>query len=387
MSTPKLCISILPTLPTTPSQSPLHKATNPPNHTLTVTSSQGHQPLPPPAAIPTPPPLPSQPKPTNLNTSQPKSSTQNPAPQYFSKWSRKSMQSVSENFQVVSLYIENIPLRWLPIDIHLMMSKFGDILDVFVPRRLNKKGVRFSFVRFRNNLDTESTIRSINAMSVDGTHLVASVARKRRSEISPPKVQRHIAPDVNLNARISNTRSFSDVVRAPQNPPQAYIPMGRAQTWLQRSIFGVLKAPMPISKLREAFASFNLSDFNIIPLGGVSFLFRFQRIDDMMDFLDNKPEFIDYLFNFVSTRIGTKIDWSMDTKSGDRLEVAEILILTPNKKFIDTVISVKVGDKDCVIGTAESQYNPLDWEWSSVQSTGAACIPSCLTHHPYGFQG
>ncbi|KAJ4849641.1 hypothetical protein Tsubulata_017751 [Turnera subulata] len=241
-------------------------------------------------------------------------------------------------------------------------------------------------------------------MSVDGTHLVASVARKRRSEISPPKVQRHIAPDVNLNARISNSRSFSDVVRASQNPPQAYIPRGRAQAWLQRSIFGVLKAPMPISKLREAFASFNLSDFNIIPLGGVSFLFRFQRIDDMMDFLNNKPELIDYLFNvfrvwqegdfakdrlcwtlfkgippqvwsweffqFVSTRIGTMIDWSMDTKSGDRLDVAEILILTPNKKFIDTVISVKVGDKDCVIGIAESQYDPLDWEWSSVQSTG-----------------
>ncbi|KAJ4824932.1 hypothetical protein Tsubulata_024289 [Turnera subulata] len=158
---------------------------------------------------------------------------------------------------------------------------------------------------------------------------------------------------------------------------------------------------MPITKLREVFADMDNCPSKITPLGGVSFIFRFQKIEDMRLFLENEPDVIDYLFRvfrvwqdgdcaydrlcwtlfkgipphvwtweffqFVSKRVGVMIDWSLETKSMERLDVAEILILMPSKKFIDTVVNVTIGGIDCEIGIAESQYDPLDWDWSSFQ--------------------
>ncbi|KAJ4846685.1 hypothetical protein Tsubulata_027170 [Turnera subulata] len=54
-----------------------------------------------------------------------------------------------------------------------------------------------------------------------------------------------------------------------------------------------------------------------------------------------------------------------ETRSRDRFDVAEILVLTNSMKLINGNISVKVGGKLFEIGIAESQFDPLDWNYQS----------------------
>ncbi|KAJ4829124.1 hypothetical protein Tsubulata_036821 [Turnera subulata] len=73
----------------------------------------------------------------------------------------------------------NFPDRWLPTDLHLVMSRFGDVMDIFIPQKLNRNGNRYAFVRFKNNTPTQDLVQRIVALHVDGASLEASVARGR----------------------------------------------------------------------------------------------------------------------------------------------------------------------------------------------------------------
>ncbi|KAJ4830423.1 hypothetical protein Tsubulata_023053 [Turnera subulata] len=81
---------------------------------------------------------------TNLTLNRPY-----PSPNHFSRWSRKHVSDAINNDQILNVYVENIHSRWTSIDIHLILTKFGEILDVYITAKLSKLGKRFSFVRFK----------------------------------------------------------------------------------------------------------------------------------------------------------------------------------------------------------------------------------------------
>ncbi|KAJ4848088.1 hypothetical protein Tsubulata_026732 [Turnera subulata] len=349
-----------------------------------------------PTALPPPgttnPPIhlhPPKPQPHQTNTLPPK--TQN---LYFSRWSRKAVQVAIDNNQAFSLYLANFPNRWMPMDIHLVMSRYGEVLDVFVPKKLNKEGKRFAFVRFKNNTDVQRLIRSISSISVDGLQLEASIAKSRSTSrvgsIPNPHTE-HVIP---LDVGTIGLRSFADAVKTTSETKvstdgvsqpslqttKVYIQKDESLSWLQYSFLGVLKTPLPISHIKKVFSIEDSERFNLIPIGGTSFIFKFNSVEDMVIFTNNKPKCIDQLFSsfrawkdgdeaidrfcWVLVK-GSMVDWSQETKERNRLDVAEILVLTKSKNFINSVISANVGGKHCEIGAVESQKDPLDWEMSS----------------------
>ncbi|KAJ4837566.1 hypothetical protein Tsubulata_038144 [Turnera subulata] len=136
----------------------------------------------------------------------------------------------------------------------------------------------------------------------------------------------------------------------------------------------------------------------VIPLGGTSFLIRFCSTKAMHMLLSNKPEVVEHLFcefrewksddaacnhlcwvlikgtppyawsedffKLISMKMGVMVDWSSESRSKVRFDVAEVLILTSSMRFIDYVFSLSISGKNYEIGVVESQYNSLDWEWS-----------------------
>ncbi|KAJ4827149.1 hypothetical protein Tsubulata_018812 [Turnera subulata] len=70
-------------------------------------------------------------------------------------------------------------------------------------------------------------------------------------------------------------------------------------------------------------------------------------------------------FKVVASKVGTMVDCSSKTKSGSRLDVAEVLILTRNFGSTDRTLSVQVGGFHALIGIMKTQYNPTDWNGSS----------------------
>ncbi|KAJ4838908.1 hypothetical protein Tsubulata_006781 [Turnera subulata] len=339
---------------------------------------------------------------------------------HFSKWSRKAIERAIDRQEVISVYVENIPDRWLPTDIHLVMNRYAEVLDVFIPRKKNKSGKRFAFVRFSNNVVIAPIIQRINSMQIDSKFLAASVA-KSRIVLQRPPVSRAQVPSF---SRVSANRPFAEVVRAPQVTQQlpraeckpqdksfsAFIPKKGSPEWLDCCAFGVLKSPMPFKSLLNLFPHKESPVTDIIPLGGVSFLFRFQSVAERNALIGCKPDWFTPLFEvfrpwengdsasnrlcwvlikgtppcawsadffrFITSSLGSMVDWSFESSSKNRMDVAEVLILTKSTTFINKVLSVQIGNKQFDIGVAESQHDPLDWDRnvimnpSSVLSSG-----------------
>ncbi|KAJ4840142.1 hypothetical protein Tsubulata_018028 [Turnera subulata] len=93
---------------------------------------------------PPPPPLPKNTEPhhTQSNNTYTQEPQQNITQSYFSKWSREQVQHAIENGQAVSIYVKNIQSNWNPVDIFKIMSKYGEVMDVYIPmKRTNKVGI------------------------------------------------------------------------------------------------------------------------------------------------------------------------------------------------------------------------------------------------------
>ncbi|KAJ4847756.1 hypothetical protein Tsubulata_041794 [Turnera subulata] len=156
---------------------------------------------------------------------------------------------------------------------------------------------------------------------------------------------------------------------------------------------------MPIGTLTEFFAKAAPKVSKIIPIGEVSFLFMFQTSDDMTCMIMNQPEWVHLLFSsfrewkegdaavdrlcwvlvrgvppkfwtedffrVTTSCVGKMVDWSTQTKSRSRMDVAEIFILTKNMEFINKILFVKIGNYSYKVGIFQTQFDPLHWDQSS----------------------
>ncbi|KAJ4834995.1 hypothetical protein Tsubulata_027419 [Turnera subulata] len=156
---------------------------------------------------------------------------------------------------------------------------------------------------------------------------------------------------------------------------------------------------MPFGAISELFQKPGSLVSKITPLGGVSFLFTFESVADMTSMTNNQTGWISQIFSsfrawkegdsainrlcwilvrgvpanawssdffrLIMSSVGSMVDWSSQAASKSKMDVAEILILTDNNAFINKLLSVKIGHRFYKIGLFESQYDPLDWDWST----------------------
>ncbi|KAJ4849585.1 hypothetical protein Tsubulata_019352, partial [Turnera subulata] len=99
--------------------------------------------------------------------------------------------------RAINVYVENIPSHWSPIGMHRIMSKYGVVMDVFLPRKLSWNGVRHGFVRFKNNGYVLGIIKKHNAIVTEEGRPKANRARsmaeprkedRRKKDVGIPKV-------------------------------------------------------------------------------------------------------------------------------------------------------------------------------------------------------
>ncbi|KAJ4822273.1 hypothetical protein Tsubulata_006379 [Turnera subulata] len=115
-------------------------------------------------------------------TTNPNHNPTNTKPLNFPHWNRKVIQNVVDNNLIVSIYVENLPNRWTPIDAHLVMSRFGDVMDIFIPQKLKKKGNHFAFIYYKRSGDVRELTTKINTLQLDGLYLSASLAKNRETQ-------------------------------------------------------------------------------------------------------------------------------------------------------------------------------------------------------------
>ncbi|KAJ4847778.1 hypothetical protein Tsubulata_003316 [Turnera subulata] len=296
-------------------------------------------------------------------------------------------------------------------------KRWEEILDHFVSLPEQQRGCGGS--RIGSEPEFEHLTQRINSLHVDGIPLEASVAKNRRIFTGKPAAPTNV-PGANgpgaTRVTNPNHKSFAEAVSGNSSgnnslrqttlptPPtlnKIFIPKNSSPAWLETCALGVLKKPIPFKSLSTIILTNVETIVKVLPIGGVSFLIRFNSSEDLHNATSNMPSSFKELFNVfrpwtegdaafnrlcwvhikgsppyvwsrdffqaVTSRIGSMVDWSRETMSMDRMDVAEILVLTNSSCFINCALTVSVGDKSFDIGVVESQSDPLGWDWSSLQ--------------------
>ncbi|KAJ4841490.1 hypothetical protein Tsubulata_011841 [Turnera subulata] len=216
-----------------------------------------------------------------------------PVPLYFSKWSRKQVQDAMDNGQAISLYVERLAAQWTPTDVYRVMSKYGEVVDVYISNRLSRAGRRFGFVRFRKMGDVQRLLADVNRVQVEGGTVRANLARSR-THARPQKSQKE---PLQSHSTVEEKRTYAKAVKGSnENAGVSFIPSSDISGWLSRCAVGIAKDPMRLESILLLWKLHDLNEVEVSELGGDSVLVCFPSKESMMMFTQQPPDWIPLWF-------------------------------------------------------------------------------------------
>ncbi|KAJ4833670.1 hypothetical protein Tsubulata_022888 [Turnera subulata] len=270
------------------------------------------------------PPLPkTSVNPTNTSPPHPTAhpSPQAPKPLHFSKWSRSRIQNFINNQKVVNLYVDNLPLQWSAVELHLIFSKFGEVIDVYIPAKKAKNGKRFCFARFSGCQDTPRLISSINHIRVGNGFLHALIARSRTHQqkttvhkpiqVPPPPPPHTLAQNSFSNTVKTSIPPIHTIANPISNKASIYFtPHPNETEWLSRCAFGFLSEPLNPPILSQLF-QFHGHQISVSEFGGGSILIHFLSPETMTLFFESNPHWTSNIFALLRP-------WRKDDRPSNR---------------------------------------------------------------------
>ncbi|KAJ4843138.1 hypothetical protein Tsubulata_039728 [Turnera subulata] len=325
-------------------------------------------------------------------------------PSYFLKWSREIVQRATDNGDAVSLYVENIAEAWEPANVYRIMSKYGEVMDVYVPSKRARNGLRFCFVRFRGVRDLQRLLGDVNRIQVEQGRVRANLAKGRGRAMASTR------PRLFRRALRKEEQCYSDVMQPRHAQPQAeqavqpsaetmFIPTSDTLSWLARCIVGVLKDPTKMDMMPMIWSIHRLDDVMISELGGDRIVACFPSKEAMAQFMGATPEWVQLwfqtltpwnhgmravnrrrwltlrgvplnawyqeFFDMVGSVFGRLIQIDTDTANRRFLGDACIQVLTEQGGVINRTMDVTVGGKKYKIDVVESCFTAMKDKISS----------------------
>ncbi|KAJ4830309.1 hypothetical protein Tsubulata_018246 [Turnera subulata] len=218
---------------------------------------------------------------------------------YFSKWSRRQVQGAMDNGLLHSLYVENLSETWKPTDIYRIMSKYGEVVDVYVPNKRTRSGKRFGFVRFRGIRDLQRLLSDVNRVHEEVGVVRASVARLRNRGPSPVamKEQQQAHRVTDASTKVLPGGTYANVVLGRGDDRKS----GSHLRESQKRAEGKMESVYLLWKLHD------MTDVVVEDMGGDSVLVCFFLKDSMLVFSQRPPDWVSLWFrSFASWKQGDR---------------------------------------------------------------------------------
>ncbi|KAJ4836543.1 hypothetical protein Tsubulata_013591 [Turnera subulata] len=199
---------------------------------------------------------------------------------YFSKWTRERVKQAIDSGEAVSLYVENISSEWEPMDVFRIMSKYGEVMDVYVPGKKTRQGCRFCFVRFWGINDIRRLIQDVQRVSVEEGNIRANLARQRQ-------YRRPIPSTWPLNRTVSGHRigkTNASTVQEQQSDHVhqglSFFPTSDALAWISRCAIATVRNPAEMGAAMYVWSLHGLVDVTVFEFGGIRCwsIFRLLRL-------------------------------------------------------------------------------------------------------------
>ncbi|XP_020202163.1 serine/arginine-rich splicing factor 2-like [Cajanus cajan] len=124
-----------------------------------------------------------------------------------------------------------------------IFKKWGKVVDVFIPKKRDKQGQRFGFVRFSGVCDVEALERSLNSIVIGAWRLKVNLTRHSRTERSI----RHVATQVQVDrhresrgVRQSHGASYADKLKGTvrfnvkESKGNTVVPIKGGNEWVRK---------------------------------------------------------------------------------------------------------------------------------------------------------
>ncbi|XP_071726436.1 uncharacterized protein [Rutidosis leptorrhynchoides] len=216
-----------------------------------------------------------------------------------------------ENKSVTSFLFFNFPDSWNSLKLWGLFKTYGDISEVYIPKKRLKNGSRFGFVRYKNipNHLVDTMARKLSMIEIEGKLLVVYKAHNRNTHRNnppdpyPSNNKPHMSNDTPKHGSDSfvDNRKFTDILNGTHTPqPSPVFAINNVNKefsikipkddklidLLGHALIGVIKNIEHLEYFDEICKSENLTGFVPKYLGGKQVLLLFDDIRNGLDVLN-----------------------------------------------------------------------------------------------------
>jgi hypothetical protein len=317
-----------------------------------------------------------------------------------------------------SFFITNFPEEATTEDLWKLFLKYGRIGEVFIPRKRDKKGRRFGFVKFKEVVEIEALTESLCNVWMGSFKLIVNrsrFARLEKKEVLPSNPAEGSSSTLNevklggpyRNALLGKSGSSSHEVLEITAPVNLEFVKE-----LKDSMVGTLAKEKDVRRIQSILYMEGFPSVIVSHMGGNLVLIRSKVEGDVGRLLRSKNECLKYFFSeikpwgpglrtvqrevwvqvygiplhvwgdsffkLVGSKLGVFLDFDFETASMARFDVARLKILTSSWEIIDTVIKVVVEGTIFNVWTVEERSNQRSAVvlGDGVEDEGSAAVPS-----------
>ncbi|GAB2277368.1 hypothetical protein Dimus_012071, partial [Dionaea muscipula] len=169
----------------------------------------------------------------------------------------------------ITLFVDDLPEGLGQLEMKKLFSKFGVVMDAFIPRKRSKAGRLFGFVRFNCSVSTEVATQRTNGLWIQDKQLKVKLAdfdRTQRKKVETSMKgskdrsdQRDMPPRRNVRndkAALNYRESFANVAKYGGSTSEA-LPVVKGvcsgNGWLYRSVVATLRDNRTSDIMLESF--------------------------------------------------------------------------------------------------------------------------------------
>ncbi|GAU27763.1 hypothetical protein TSUD_215740 [Trifolium subterraneum] len=263
--------------------------------------------------------------------------------------------------------------------------RYGRVGEVYIPKKLDKRGRRFAFVKFKEVKEVEELGECLRDVWIGTYKLRVNRSRFTRSEASGgqhPEVQVK-GPD-EKKVEIKQGKTFFSVLQGSKGIDSKAeearvlkVPVNKPlRKELEGCKVGVLARERDVKRIQTILFMEGYKSISVTSMGGILVLLQSSVVGDLERLLRSKNECLEYFFsdikpwspglfnvqrevwvhvsgfplhiwgeNFfkmVGAKLGVFLDYDEETASMSRLDKARIKIQTESRAFIDYIFKIEV---------------------------------------------
>ncbi|MCI11935.1 RNA recognition motif, partial [Trifolium medium] len=205
-----------------------------------------------------------------------------------------------------SFFITNFPEDATSEDLWRCFLKFGRVGEVYIPKKLDKRGRRFGFVKFKEVKEVESLSESLRDVWMGNFKLRVNRSRFSRSEkkeVQPPKTP--LRESVTELVEIKSGRSFKTALLGSGDGGSAVgekmrikAPVNESlHSELKSSVVGTLAREKDVRRIQTTLFMEGYKSIYVTNMGGNMALLRSPVAGDVEKLLRSKNECLEYYFS------------------------------------------------------------------------------------------